>query len=146
MGHNHIMSTEESPGQIMSNDEAWRFLEHTRFGRLALSVGNQPDIFPINYLAHDGKLLMRTNPGTKLAELTINDSVAFEIDGLAENEAWSVVLKGTARVLESQTEIDAVSELPLAPWLQTLKYTFVEIVPSSVSGFRFQLGTEPERY
>lgn len=130
----------------MSNDEAWRFLEHTRFGRLALSVGNQPDIFPINYLAHDGKLLMRTNPGTKLAELTINDSVAFEIDGLAENEAWSVVLKGTARVLESQTEIDAVSELPLAPWLQTLKYTFVEIVPSSVSGFRFQLGTEPERY
>ncbi|MEV8144817.1 pyridoxamine 5'-phosphate oxidase family protein [Specibacter sp. NPDC078709] len=140
------MSTEESPGQIMSNDEAWRFLEHTRFGRLALSVGNQPDIFPINYLAHDGKLLMRTNPGTKLAELTINDSVAFEIDGLAENEAWSVVLKGTARVLESQTEIDAVSELPLAPWLQTLKYTFVEIVPSSVSGFRFQLGTEPERY
>lgn len=130
----------------MSNGEAWRFLEHTRFGRLALSVGNQPDIFPINYLAHDGKLLMRTNPGTKLAELTINGSVAFEIDGLAENEAWSVVLKGTARVLESQTEIDAVSELPLAPWLQTLKYTFVEIVPSSVSGFRFQLGTEPERY
>lgn len=130
----------------MSDDEAWRFLEHTSFGRLALSVGNQPDIFPINYLAHDGKLLMRTNPGTKLAELTINDSVAFEIDGLAEDEAWSVVLKGTARVLESQTEIDAVSELPLTPWLQTLKYTFVEIVPNSVRGFRFQLGTEPERY
>ncbi|WP_129587260.1 pyridoxamine 5'-phosphate oxidase family protein [Arthrobacter alpinus] len=140
------MSTDERPGQIMSDDEAWRFLEHTSFGRLALSVGNQPDIFPINYLAHDGKLLMRTNPGTKLAELTINDSVAFEIDGLAEDEAWSVVLKGTARVLESQTEIDAVSELPLTPWLQTLKYTFVEIVPNSVRGFRFQLGTEPERY
>lgn len=146
MGHNHSMSTEESPGQIMSDEEAWRFLEHTRFGRLALSVGNKPDIFPINYLAHDGKLLIRTNPGTKLAELTVNDSVAFEIDGLAENEAWSVVLKGTARVLESQTEIDAASELPLAPWLKTLKYTFVEIVPNSVRGFRFQLGTEPERY
>lgn len=146
MGHNRSMSTDESPGQIMSDDEAWRFLEHTRFGRLALSVGNNPDIFPINYLAHDGKLLMRTNPGTKLAELTINDSVAFEIDGLAEDEAWSVVLKGTARVLESQTEIDAASELPLAPWLKTLKYTFVEIVPTSVRGFRFQLGTEPERY
>lgn len=140
------MNSEERPGQLMSEEEAWRFLEHTRFGRLALSVSNMPDIFPINYLAHDGKLLMRTNPGTKLAELTINDSVAFEIDGLAESEAWSVVLKGTARVLESQTEIDAASKLPLAPWLQTLKYTFVEIVPHSVRGFRFQLGTEPERY
>lgn len=140
------MSNDEQPGENMSVDDAWRFLEHTRFGRLALSVSNEPDIFPLNYLAHDRKLLMRTNPGTKLAELTINDSVAFEIDGLAEDEAWSVVLKGKARILESQTEIDAVSELPLSPWLQTLKYTFVEIIPTSVRGIRFQLGTEPERY
>lgn len=140
------MTTDEQPGLNMTSDDAWRFLEHTRFGRLALSVANEPDIFPINYLAHDGKLLMRTNPGTKLAELTINDIVAFEIDGLAEDEAWSVVLKGKARVLESQTEIDAVSELPLTPWLKTLKYTFVEITPTSVRGLRFQLGTEPERY
>ena len=132
------MNTEEHPGENMSVDDAWRFLEHTRFGRLSLSVANEPDIFPINYLAHDRKLLMRTNPGTKLAELTINDSVAFE--------AWSVVLKGKARILESQTEIDEVSELPLSPWLQTLKYTFVEIIPTSVRGLRFQLGTEPERY
>ncbi|MBP2414508.1 nitroimidazol reductase NimA-like FMN-containing flavoprotein (pyridoxamine 5'-phosphate oxidase superfamily) [Arthrobacter stackebrandtii] len=140
------MTTEEQPGQNMTTEDAWRFLEHTRFGRLALSVANEPDIFPINYLAHDGKLLMRTNPGTKLAELTINSSVAFEIDGLAEDEAWSVVLKGTARVLESQREIDAAIELPLAPWLKTLKYTFVEITPTSVRGVRFKLGSEPERY
>ncbi len=130
----------------MSTDEAWRFLEHTRFGRLALSVANEPDVFPINYLAHERKLLLRTNPGTKLAELTINDSVAFEIDGIAEEEAWSVVLKGHARVVESQTEIDALSELPLSPWLQTLKYTFVEIIPMSIRGIRFPLGTEPDRY
>lgn len=140
------MSTDEHPGENMSLDDAWRFLEHTRFGRLAVSVGNEPDIFPINFLAHEGKLLLRTNPGTKLAELTINDSVAFEIDGMTENEAWSVVLKGHARVVESQTEIDALSELPLSPWLQTLKYTFVEIIPKSVRGIRFELGTEPDRY
>ena len=140
------MSNEEHPGVNMSTDEAWRFLEHTRFGRLALSVANEPDVFPINYLAHERKLLLRTNPGTKLAELTINDSVAFEIDGIAEEEAWSVVLKGHARVVESQTEIDALSELPLSPWLQTLKYTFVEIIPMSIRGIRFPLGTEPDRY
>lgn len=146
VGHNRSMSTDERPGENMSTDEAWKFLENTSFGRLALSVANQPDIFPINFLAHEQKLLIRTNPGTKLAELTINDTVAFEIDGLAEDQAWSVVLKGTARVLESQTEIDAVMDLPLTPWLQTLKYTFVEITPSSVRGIRFPLGSEPERY
>lgn len=146
VGHNRSMTTDERPGENMSTDEAWKFLENTSFGRLALSVANQPDIFPINFLAHEQKLLIRTNPGTKLAELTINDTVAFEIDGLAEDQAWSVVLKGTARVLESQTEIDAVMDLPLTPWLQTLKYTFVEITPSSVRGIRFHLGAEPERY
>lgn len=130
----------------MSLDEAWEFLAASSFGRLALSVANQPDIFPINYLAHNHKLLLRTNPGAKLAELTINDTVAFEIDGLADDQAWSVVLKGTARVIESQSEIDAVMNLPLKPWVQTLKYTFVEISPSSVRGMRFHLGTEPERY
>lgn len=135
----------EQPGIRMSSEEAWRFLEHSSFGRLALSVANEPDIFPINYLAHDGKLLMRTNPGTKLAELTVNSRAAFEIDGIAENEAWSVVLKGTARILESQTEIDAAELLPLSPWIPTPKYTFVEIVPTSVQGIRFTLGTEPER-
>ncbi|MHA7271297.1 pyridoxamine 5'-phosphate oxidase family protein [Arthrobacter sp. HLT1-20] len=140
------MTTDERPGENMSTDEAWKFLANTSFGRLALSVDNKPDIFPINFLAHQQKLLMRTNPGTKLAELTVNDQVAFEIDGLAEDQAWSVVLKGTARVLESQTEIDAVMDLPLTPWLQTLKYTFVEITPSSVRGIRFHLGSEPERY
>ncbi len=129
----------------MSAEDAWRFLEHTRFGRLATSVSNVPQIFPINYLAHDGKLLMRTNPGTKLAELTINDSVAFEIDGLAENNAWSVVVEGTARVVESQHEIDALDRLPLVPWIRTRKYTYVEIVPTAVNGLRFELGTEPER-
>lgn len=141
-----MTTDDEHPGANMTSDDAWRFLEHTRFGRLALSVANNPDIFPINYLAHDGKLLMRTNPGTKLAELTINDTVAFEIDGLTDDQAWSVVLKGKARVLESQTEIDAANELPLAPWLQTRKYTFVEITPTSVRGIRFELGTEPDRF
>ncbi|PYI38510.1 pyridoxamine 5'-phosphate oxidase [Arthrobacter psychrolactophilus] len=140
------MNGDQQPGIAMSEDDAWKFLEHTHFGRLALSVANAPDIFPINYLAHHGRVLIRTNPGTKLASLTVNSSVAFEIDGLTENEAWSVVLRGTARVVESQTEIEQLSELPLFPWLQTLKYTFVEITPNSVRGLRFKLGTEPERY
>lgn len=140
-----MTTDEEHPGATMSPSEAWRFLEHTSFGRLALSVANEPDIFPINFLAHDGKLLMRTNPGTKLAELTINDRVAFEIDGIAENSAWSVVVKGSARVIESQTEIDAANELPLTPWIPTRKNTYVEIIPTSVRGIRFELGTEPER-
>ncbi|GAA4658999.1 pyridoxamine 5'-phosphate oxidase family protein [Arthrobacter cryoconiti] len=139
------MNTDEQPGHAITAEDAWRYVEHTSFGRLALSVANIPDIFPINYLAHEGKLLLRTNPGTKLAELAVNATVAFEIDGLEENHAWSVVLKGTARIVESQNEIDTFDKLPLAPWIPTRKYTYVHIAPVSISGYRFTLGTEPER-
>jgi uncharacterized protein len=91
-------------------------------------------------------LLIRTNPGTKLAELTINDKVAFEADRVGSDEAWSVVVKGTARVIESQTEIDEADRLPLKPWTPTRKYTYVEITPTEIHGRHFELGPEPERY
>ena len=140
------MESDERPGKALSNPESWKLLENCQHGRLAVSVANEPDIFPINFVAHEGKLLMRTNPGTKLAELTINDKVAFEADGITSDEAWSVVVKGTARVLESQTEIDAADKLPLQPWIPTRKYTYVEITPQEVHGRHFDLGPEPDRY
>lgn len=140
------MNSQERPGTVLSPAECWQLLEHCEHGRLALSVANEPDIYPINFLAHDGVLLMRTNPGTKLAELTINRRVAFEADGVTSDEAWSVVVKGTARVLELQSEIDRANTLPLRPWIPTLKYTYVELNPTEIIGRHFFLGPEPERY
>lgn len=146
MGHTSGMESDESPGTALSDPESWKLLENCQHGRLAVSVANEPDIFPINFIAHDGVLLMRTNPGTKLAELTINDKVAFEADGITSDQAWSVVVKGTARVLESQTEIDEANKLPLKPWIRTRKYTYVEITPTRIYGRHFDLGPEPDRY
>lgn len=140
------MSSDERPGTVLTDAECWKLLEHCEHGRLALSVADQPDIYPINFIARDGKLLMRTNPGTKVAELTVNRRVAFEADGISSGEAWSVVVKGTARVLETQAEIDAADELPLRPWIPTLKYTYVELAPDQVIGRHFVLGNEPDRY
>ncbi|MGA7205213.1 MAG: pyridoxamine 5'-phosphate oxidase family protein [Specibacter sp.] len=140
------MPSNGEPGTVLSAEESWRLLEGSQFGRLAVSFTNTPDIYPLNFLAHGGLLFIRTNPGTKLAELAINPKVAFEADHTTTEEAWSVVVRGTARILESQTEIDAANELPLHNWIPTLKWTYVEITPTSISGRRFALGPEPERY
>ena len=116
-------------------------------GRLAVSVTGQPDIFPVNFHADDTSIVFRTAPGTKLLEVTINARVAFEADGYDIDEAWSVVIKGTASVLEKQAEIFAAEELGLRSWVPTLKPVFVRIVPSEVSGRRFQFGPpEPDLY
>ena len=57
-----------------------------------------------------------------------------------------MIIKGQARLLNSNEEIRHADSLPLKPWLPTLKYNYVEIVPRSISGREFTLGEEPERY
>lgn len=135
-----------NPIEHLSNDAAWAFFMSETVGRLAVSVGTQPDIFPVNYVGHDGKVYFRTAEGTKLLELTINTHVAFESDGYDETSAWSVVVIGTARAIESQGMIDTLNALPLHPFAPTLKYVWVEITPTELRGRSFKMGPEPERY
>jgi len=142
----NVQSSGESAVRVLSELECWHLLDGASFGRLAVSVRNQPEIFPLNYYADDRTVLFRTSEGTKLLELTINALVAFEGDGYTDTEAWSVVVKGTARVLESQSEIFAADQLPLTPWIPTLKYVYVRIEPTEITGRRFERGPEPERY
>lgn len=134
-----------NPVLELDDEQSWKLLETTRHGRLVVSVAGEPDIFPVNYLVSDRKIYLRTAPGNKLAQLTINSRVLLETDGILSDEAWSVVLRGTARVLTNSTELAAVEELGLKSWVPTLKDFYVEIVPTSVSGRHFELGDQPER-
>lgn len=134
-----------NPVLELRDEQSWKLLESTKHGRLVVSVAGEPDIFPVNYLVSNRKLYLRTAPGNKLAQLTINAKVLFETDGILSEEAWSVVLRGTARVLTNSTELAAVEELGLKTWVPTLKDFYVEIEPSSVSGRHFVFGEQPER-
>ncbi len=134
-----------NPVLDLDDDQSWKLLDATKHGRLVVSVAGEPDIFPVNYLTSDRKIYLRTAPGNKLAQLTINSRVLFETDGILSDEAWSVVLRGTARVLSNSDELAAAEELGLKTWVPTLKDFYVEIVPTSVSGRHFQLGEQPEQ-
>jgi uncharacterized protein len=142
------MMFEHADGQPvleLNDEQSWRLLEGTKHGRLVVSVAGEPDIFPVNYVTSGRKLYLRTAPGNKLAQLTINSTVLFETDGILSEEAWSVVLRGKARVLSNSAELAAVEELGLKTWVPTLKDFYVEIEPTSVSGRHFQFGEQPER-
>ncbi|WP_432396599.1 pyridoxamine 5'-phosphate oxidase family protein [Pseudarthrobacter sp. L19] len=142
------MMFEHAEGQpilTLAEDQCWKLIEGTKHGRLVVTVGGEPDIFPVNYAVADRKLYLRTAPGNKLAELTINAKVLFETDGILSEEAWSVVVRGTARTLEHSAEIAATEALQLKPWVPTLKDFYVEIAPTALSGRHFQFGEHPER-
>ncbi len=130
----------------MTPQECWHLLEHAEVGRLALSVRDDVDIFPINFVVFEGALYFRTSPGSKLAELTANPRVALEADRYDDIAAASVIVKGVAERLELQSDIDAADELELRPWIPTLKYRWVRIVPTRLTGRRFTRAAEPDRY
>ncbi|BAS07573.1 uncharacterized protein Rv3129/MT3215 [Arthrobacter sp. Hiyo4] len=144
MGFMMFTHADGNPVLELDDEQSWKLLEATRHGRLVVSVAGEPDIFPVNYLSSDRKIYLRTAPGNKLAQLTINSRVLLETDGILSDEAWSVVLRGTARVLTSSAELAVVEELGLKSWVPTLKDFYVEIVPTSVSGRHFELGDQPE--
>lgn len=134
--------------QNLSGEESLELLATKTFGRLVVRRKDDMDLFPLNYLVHEGEIYFRTAEGSKLFSLTLNNDVLFEADNVDgdSQEAWSVVVKGTARTLTSNAEIEAADQLPLKPWLPTLKYNYVVVSPNEISGRKFHLGDEPERY
>ena len=130
----------------LSEEECWNLLSRGEVGRLAVSVGGEPDIFPVNYVVDGPHVLFRTAPGSKLADVAVNPHVAFEVDEHDANRVASVVMKGVATRLELQSEIDEADALPLTPWIPTLKYRWVRITPRTMTGRRFERRPEPDRY
>lgn len=131
---------------FLSTQQCWERLREQELGRIVTRVGDVLDIFPVNYTVDDETIVFRTAQGSKLTELTINDEVLFEVDHHTEAHAWSVVLRGRARALDTFAEVKDADALPLRPWIPTLKYVYVRISPTSITGRAFDRGPEPDRY
>ena len=55
----------------LNEDECWNLLARCQLGRLAVDVDGEPDIFPVNYVVDGPRVLFRTAPGSKLAQLSL---------------------------------------------------------------------------
>ena len=135
------MGTDRLGITILEANTCWELLRSSEVGRLATSIRNHPDIFPVNFIVDHGTVVFRTAEGTKLAAAVLGVSVAFEVDGYdAEaGEAWSVVVKGRAVEIERMQDVFDALDLPLFPWHAAPKHRFVRIVPDDVSGRRFHV-------
>ncbi len=73
--HHEMEPDDLKPVEHLDADECWRLLRTTSVGRLAVSVSDMPDIFPVNYVVSNGHMLFRTAPGSKLAHVAVNKQV-----------------------------------------------------------------------
>ncbi len=129
--------------ETLDQDECWRLLAGSTFGRLAVSDDDGADIFPINHLVNDHLVYFRSAPGTKIVSLTERPGVAFETDGTENRQRWSVVLRGTARRLDRDEEIAASGVDELHTVTRSTKWNYFAITPRTLTGVRFI--TDPHR-
>jgi len=127
----------ESALEILGEEESWHLLESADLARLAVSIDDGVDIFPINYVVADRVIFFRTAPGSKLMNLTAHPIVALETDGTHDRRRWSVVVKGSAVRLGSDEEIEASGVLSLHSLVPTEKWNYVRIAVSSITGRQF---------
>ena len=126
--------------EVLSEDECRKLLASRDIGRLAFSVDDRPEIFPINYAADGSGVVFRTALGTRLLEATMRP-VAFEVDGWDPETrvGWSVVVKGVAQ--EVTTALDrlavALREHPIYPLAPGEREQWIAVYPSEISGRRF---------
>ena len=129
---------------VLDTDTCLELLAGEQVGRLAVSIRDLPDIFPVNYIVDRGTVVFRTAEGTKLAAAVLGRGVAFEVDGVDGDagEAWSVVIKGRAIELQRMEEIFEAADLPLYPWHAAPKHRYVRVEPIEISGRRFRVTDE----
>lgn len=141
-GDNEVMSTDTITE--MTGNDPWDFIADHSFGRLALTILGQPEIFPINYALAGRTIVFRTAEGTKLMGVLLDSRVAFEVDEVSADSATSVVVKGVARKIETEAELEELDLADLHSWVPTMKYNVVVIDVSEISGRRFRFGPEPD--
>jgi nitroimidazol reductase NimA-like FMN-containing flavoprotein (pyridoxamine 5'-phosphate oxidase superfamily) len=128
---------------ILSEHECWDLAAGVTLGRLVTSVDGRPEIFPVNYVVQRRTILFRTAEGTKLVSTVINNHVVFEVDDHNVAEGWSVIIKGNARSLRSDEDIEEAERSQLLPWTTSEKTHYVRVIPETVTGRRFQFGSPP---
>jgi len=124
--------------ELLDEDEALGLLVGAEVGRVGVTIGALPAIFPVNYRIIDGAIVFRTSPGSKLTAATEGAVVAFEVDehDHERRTGWSVLVVGKAEVVHDLDATFAVLDAGLEPYADGVRTAIVRVVPSFVSGRR----------
>jgi nitroimidazol reductase NimA-like FMN-containing flavoprotein (pyridoxamine 5'-phosphate oxidase superfamily) len=124
--------------ELLTEDQAWGLLATGEVGRIGITLGALPAIFPVNYGLTDRAIFFRTSPGTKLSAALRGAVVAFEVDDyeLAGRSGWSVLVVGTAEVIDDVPLTLHVLDAGLVPLVDGRRTSLVRITPTLVSGRR----------
>ena len=125
----------------LDEHECLELLASVEYGRIGLSVGALPAIYPVTYRLHGDRILFLPPPdGPRPAALS-DTVVAFQADHTDPSTApgWHVHAVGIARLLDHHRDRRAAAEvgllLPDAPDARPL----VALHPARIDGWRLEV-------
>lgn len=131
----HVVGSAIAGLEPLAEHECLARLRAAHFGRVALSSGALPVIFPIHFALLGRDPVFRTDPGSKLIAASAGQVLCLEVDELdpESHTGWSVIVTGRAEVLSDPDDLAAAKELPLRPWVGRGD-SYVRVTASLVSG------------
>ncbi|HET7306069.1 MAG TPA: pyridoxamine 5'-phosphate oxidase family protein [Segeticoccus sp.] len=123
--------------RVLEFDECLRRVASAPVGRVAFRDGGEILVLPVNHVADGVAVTFRTTWGSKLAATVRDEPVAFEVDGYEDNArvGWSVLVKGTASVIDDEATCARLEEELGEPWIGPSEESFwIRLRPDEVSG------------
>lgn len=125
--------------EVIEEDECYELLRTVDIGRFAVTDGDYPAVFPVNYVLDGNTVTFRTAQGTKL-DASQHGNICFEVDDVSPDRrsAWSVLIFGVVdhmgvdinkRPHVEQLDIRAVATHEKPAW--------VRIIAHRITGRRF---------
>ena len=125
--------------EVLVAEQCLELLAGSRLGRIAVTIGAVPAIFPVHYRLVDGQIVFRTGEATNLHTASANTVVAFEVDDVDPSwaEGWSVLVVGVAREIRDDVAIALALDQAPSLWDAGVGAHVISILPAFVSGRRF---------
>ena len=101
----------------LDREECRRLLSSVQIGRVVISLGAVPAVFPVNFVLDGEDIVFLTAPGAKLRAALDRTVVAFEVDQVdeARRSGWSVMAVGRSRGSEDLADVRAAHGLGVVP-------------------------------
>jgi uncharacterized protein len=126
--------------EVLGMDEALQLLASVPVGRIAFPHEGEAFVTPVNHRVAGRSVVFRTGRGTTFGAAWSERPVTFEADAFdpAARTGWSVVVRGTAIVVDDREEIAVLDALDLDPWVAVPDdaSAWVRIIPNAVTGRR----------
>lgn len=132
------MSVDIKRGRLreLTHDECWQHLAARSVGRIGYVERGGVVVLPLNYVAQDGLIWVRTASYNQLAMHLPGQRVGFEIDDIDErtHSGWSVLVRGHVDHVTGDEHPAGLGSAQATPWPEGSRSMVFCLTPDEVTG------------